>query len=483
MTTPDIQFENSYLTLPHELYTVNNPTSFPNPELVIANDNLATEIGLNIANLDKKDRALFFSGNLLPTHAKPFSQSYAGHQYGHFTILGDGRAHVLGEHITPNNTRLDLQLKGSGRTPYSRRGDGRAALGPMLREYLISEAMHNLGIPTTRSLAVVTTGESIMRETPLPGAILTRIASSHIRFGTFEFAAAQGDLSLTKSLLNYSIQRHYPQIDHRQNIALEFLSHLIERQSDLIVHWMRVGFVHGVMNTDNMIISGETIDYGPCAFMDEYDPGTVFSSIDSTGRYAFINQPAIAQWNIARLAETILPFIENDTDKAIKTTEKIISQFSIIFNKKWLEMMKKKLGLFGEQPNDAQLISDLLDWMHKSHADYTNTFRDLSDNNLNNKIYQDNDFQNWLQLWQDRRLKNKVPLQQSVNLMKKNNPNIIPRNHHVERALKSAELGDLQPFHQLLKALKEPYNKDKSQQPYQSPPKPNERIYQTFCGT
>ena len=306
-------FQSTYKDLPEQFFSEAKPQPVASPILVILNQDLAQDIGVDFSSLSEKQKADLFSGNELTEGSEPFSQAYAGHQFGHFTILGDGRAHVLGEHVTPSGDKFDIQLKGSGRTPYSRRGDGRAVLGPMLREYIIAEAMHSLGIPTTRSLAVVSTGESVMREQALPGAILTRLSSSHIRVGTFEFAANYGSGSSVYELLNYTIERHYPSLAQSKNKALSLIEAVMERQAELIVHWMRVGFVHGVMNTDNMALSGEGIDYGPCAFMDNYDPGIVFSSIDRMGRYAYTNQPNIAQWNIARLIETLLPLIDNDS--------------------------------------------------------------------------------------------------------------------------------------------------------------------------
>ncbi len=478
------QFDNSYLNLPDRFYTRLDPLPVAAPDMVILNDDLAASMGLDFSNLSKKEQAALFAGNSLPESSESFAQAYAGHQFGHFTMLGDGRAHIWGEHITPDKKRLDIQFKGSGRTSYSRSADGRAALGPMLREYIISEAMHALGIPTTRSLAVVTTGEDVFRETLLPGAILTRIATSHIRVGTFEFAAAQGDKDLVETLLDYTIDRHDPDLKEAKNKALSFLKSVMERQADLIVHWMRVGFIHGVMNTDNMAISGETIDYGPCAFMDAYDPNTVFSSIDHMGRYAYANQPVIAQWNIARLAEALLPLIDENIDKAVQLAEETVNAFPVLYKNKWLTMMRTKLGLFGTQSADEQLISDLLDWMQKTRADYTNTFRDLSQNGKpSGKIYEAKAFADWYARWQKRLQQNTKPIKSSLCLMKNSNPAVIPRNHKVEEILETANAGDLKPFRDLLSALKEPYKDREALKPYQSPPASNERVYQTFCGT
>ena len=345
MTEHIFRLESTYAELPPVFFNKLSPTPVSQPSLVIFNDKLTDEIGLNLSTMDEKDRIKLLSGNLIPDGVEPFAQAYAGHQFGNFTMLGDGRAIVLGEHITPSGGRFDIQLKGSGRTPYSRGGDGRAALGPMLREYIISEAMHSLGIPTTRSLAVVTTGERVFREDELTGAILTRVASSHIRVGTFEFAAIQQDKAITRALLDYLIHRHFPEIREDENSALSLLNAVIQQQADLITHWMRVGFIHGVMNTDNMALSGETIDYGPCAFMDRFAPDTVFSSIDHRGRYAYANQPHIAQWNIARLAEAILPLIHEKREKAIEMAEDSLNAFESIYKNKWLIMMCSKLGL------------------------------------------------------------------------------------------------------------------------------------------
>lgn len=484
MKNHGLRFDNSYLNLPDALYTRLDPVPVKKPELFVFNKDLARDMELDFPSLSDEKMAEMFAGNTLPDGAEPLAQAYAGHQFGHFTMLGDGRAHLLGEHVTEDGKRLDIQFKGSGRTPYSRRGDGRAALGPMLREYIMSEAMHALGIPTTRSLAVVTTGEEVFRETPLAGAILTRVAASHIRIGTFEFAAMQKDVSLVEKLLDYTINRHAPELKDADNIALALLQHVMESQADLITHWMRVGFIHGVMNTDNMALSGETIDYGPCAFMDAYDPNTVFSSIDHRGRYAFANQPVIAQWNIARLAEALLPLIDRDIEKAVKLAEEAINGFPSIYQKKWLAMMRQKLGLFGAQKEDEKLISDLLDWMQKNHADYTNSFLDLSQESIpSTTLYNSSEFKSWYKRWQERLRQNSKPLRSSYCMMKSVNPAVIPRNHKVEEALETANKGDMKPFNDLLTALKQPFKNSDKLAPYQSPPAASQRVYQTFCGT
>ena len=484
MTSSGFKFDNTYLHLPEIFYTKLVPAPVPEPEMVILNTPLAIELGLDFSEISLDKQAVLFSGNQMPESAEPFAQAYAGHQFGHFSILGDGRAIVWGEHITPTGQRFDLQFKGSGPTPYSRGGDGRAPLGPMLREYIISEAMQALNIPTTRSLAVVTHGEQVYRETTLPGAILTRVASSHIRVGTFQFAALKEDKETIKALLDYTIKRHYPEIKEKQNKALSLLKAVIEKQAELITHWMRVGFIHGVMNTDNMALSGETIDYGPCAFMDTYDPGTVFSSIDHTGRYAYANQPAITQWNLARLAETLLPLINENVEKARDLAEEAINGFGVVYKEKSLSMLRAKVGLFGEQPEDEKLITDLLDWMHQKGADYTNTFLDLANESPpKGESYNSDTFKEWHTRWQARVVKNTQPLESSLALMRANNPVVIPRNHIVEQALDAATNGDLHPLKDLLATLQEPYKNSSDLKPYQCPPKPEEKVCHTFCGT
>ncbi|MCI5065315.1 YdiU family protein [bacterium] len=485
MNACGFNFDTTYFTLPDQFYTKLPPEPVRSPHLVILNEALANVMGLDFSELRTAEQAALFSGNELAEGATPFSQAYAGHQFGHFTILGDGRAHLWGEHVTPGRERFDIQFKGSGRTPYSRNGDGRAVLGPMLREYVISEAMHALAVPTTRSLAVVSTGEEVMRETVLPGAILTRVASSHLRVGTFEFAALQGGEDAVSSLMDYTIHRHYPELAGREERAVALIQAVMERQAELIVHWMRVGFIHGVMNTDNMTLSGETIDYGPCAFMDTYDPSTVFSSIDHAGRYAYGNQPKIAQWNLARLAEALLPCIDDDQERAVSIAQEVIDQFSDMFQQKWRAMMCSKLGLSETVSGDKQLIGDLLRWMETNHADYTNTFRDLSKQEKpTEKLYSQSSFEDWYARWQKRREQNSEPRSSSILRMKKANPALIPRNHKVEEALNAAHKGNLAPFQDLLGALKDPYE-DPAEflEGYQIPPNPSERVQQTFCGT
>ena len=477
-------FDNSYSKLPNTMLSKLLPVPVKAPKLAILNHSLSKELGLNFSNTSDENLALMFAGNLLPEGSDTIAQAYAGHQFGYFTMLGDGRAIVIGEHISKNNKRFDIQFKGSGKTPFSRNGDGRAALGPMLREYIISEAMHGLNIPTTRSLAVVKTGEDVIRETPLPGAILTRVAASHIRVGTFQYMTATEDEKNLKTLADYTIDRHYPNIKNSNTAALDLLKIVIEKQTELVTHWMRVGFIHGVMNTDNMAISGETIDYGPCAFMDAYDPETVFSSIDQHGRYAYFNQPGITKWNLARFAETLIPLINDNKDKAIEIATETINSFTELYKKNWLEMMRKKLGLRGEDSKDEGLIIDLLTWMHQNKADYINTFCYLMNEKIKeNKIYSNQGFISWEQQWQERlKLHNNSP-EKSLKLMHSVNPLVIPRNHKVEEALEAANNDDLKPIKNLLKVLKKPYENQEGISEYQSPAPASDKKYQTFCGT
>ncbi len=484
MSASNFNFQHSYKELDEIFYSHVNPIPVAKPEMVIINENLAHSLNLDFSNLSGPEQADLFSGNVLPEGAAPLAQAYAGHQFGHFTILGDGRAHLLGEHVTPSGNSFDIQLKGSGPTPYSRNGDGRAVLGPMLREYIISEAMYALGVPSTRSLAVISTGENVFRETPLPGAILTRVATSHIRIGTFQFAAAQRDKHLLKTLLDYTIARHEPLLKETDNPALSLLDSVIQSQSDLIANWLRIGFIHGVMNTDNVTLSGETIDYGPCAFMDQFDPKKVFSSIDRMGRYAYANQPKIIQWNIARLAETLLPLIDENIDKSVEVANEKINGFDKIFESKYVSVMRAKLGLFGEHEEDQELYADLTSWMHKYDKDFTNTFRDLSKERLlEQQDYQNEGFRNWHKRWKKRQEKNDMPQSSSISLMERTNPCVIPRNHNVESALQAAQEQNLEPFSELLESMKDPYKENPKFGYFRSPPEPHERVVQTFCGT
>ena len=476
-------FDNSYSRLPNAFKENIKPVSVKSPELLLLNEKLASELNLNFENITKDELSEIFAGNVLPKGSNSIAQAYAGHQFGHFTMLGDGRATLLGEHLTNKKQRYDIQFKGSGKTSFSRNGDGRAALGPMLREYIISEAINYLNIPTTRGLAVVKTGEQVFREIPLPGAILTRVASSHIRVGTFQYIAAREHESELKIFFDYVINRHYPHLKDFENIALEFLKAVLDKQIDLVVNWMRVSFVHGVMNTDNMSISGETIDYGPCAFMDTYDPQTVFSSIDKMGRYAYCNQPIITKWNLARLAECLIPLIDTNQNKSIELATDIINSFEKKYEEKWMEMMRHKLGLSILDEKDKFLILDLLTWMHQHKADYTNTFCYLMNEKIqNDKIYTDYHFKIWKKRWQERLKKEKNIQDKSIELMKKNNPIVIPRNHKIEEVLNAAQEDNLKPYLRLLEILKKPYSSREGLKDYQTLSNSNEK-YKTFCGT
>ena len=475
-------FDNTYSKLSNTFKENIKPTPVHDPELVILNEELASTLNLDFSKTDKKKLAEIFSGNSIPEETNTIAQAYAGHQFGHFTMLGDGRAVLLGEHLVNNDNRFDIQFKGSGRTSFSRGGDGRAALGPMLREYIISEAIYSLNIPTTRSLAVVKTGEKVVRENLLQGAILTRVASSHLRVGTFQYIAATQNIENLNTLVDYTINRHYPEIKTSNSKALDLLNLVMEKQCQLVINWMRVGFIHGVMNTDNMAISGETIDYGPCAFMDHYDPKTVFSSIDKFGRYAFSNQPPITKWNLARFAECLIPLIDKDEDTAIKLATDLIDNFQNIYEDKWLNMIRDKLGLFGEEKNDKKLINDLFNWMEKNKADYTNTFCHLMGIN-SDEVYKNVEFINWKNEWKKRSELNKSTKEKQIKLMKKNNPTVIPRNHKVEEALAEADKGSLDKMKKLLAILKNPYDNQNNIQEYQTPAPSNNEKYQTFCGT
>ena len=475
-------FDNTYSRLPDPFREKINPVKVKNPELVMLNKSLAEDLNLDFSGLDQAKLSALFSGNELPNDSRSIAQAYAGHQFGHFTMLGDGRAVLIGEHISKSNHRYDIQFKGSGKTAFSRNGDGRAALGPMLREYIISESMHFLNIPTTRSLAVAKTGEKVIRETQLEGAILTRVASSHIRVGTFQYIAARNKKGELETLFEYVIKRHYPGIESSKKQALDLLNVVLNKQIELVVNWMRVGFIHGVMNTDNMSIAGETIDYGPCAFMDIYDPKTVFSSIDKLGRYAYCNQPIITKWNLSRFAECLIPLIDGDQDKAIKLATEVIDTFEKKYEEKWLGMMRSKIGLTDEDEKDKFLILDLLTWMHQNKVDYTNTFCHLMNFQTQNDIvYENNEFSDWKKRWQERLSQNSSS-EKYINLMRSVNPIVIPRNHIVEDALKKANQGNFEPINNFLKILSSPYTDQKHITEYQIPSQSDEN-YQTFCGT
>ena len=477
--------DNSYASLPKTFFTSLNPTSVISPKLIILNDSLASSLGLSVEALQSEDGIAVFAGNKIPEEASPLAQAYAGHQFGHFNMLGDGRAILLGEQINPTGERVDIQLEGPGETPYSRRGDGRATLAPMLREYIISEAMHALGIPTTRSLAVVTTGESVIRETVLPGAILTRVAASHLRVGTFQYGAAGTTIEELRALADYTIKRHYPDIEGDESKYLSLLKEVIKRQAELIAKWQLVGFIHGVMNTDNMTISGETIDYGPCAFMDEYDPGTVFSSIDTEGRYAYGNQPNMAGWNLARFAESLLPLLHENQDEAVNLAQGEISGYMELYHSYWISGMRAKLGLLNEDIQDQSLIDDLLSMMKKYRADFTNTFVALTFDKVQDTVlFGTPEFAEWHEKWQERLGKQQQSKDSSHLLMRKSNPAIIPRNHRVEEALEAAvKDGDYSVLERLLDVISSPFAHSAEQADYAKLPEKSNPSYQTFCGT
>ena len=479
------KLDNSYIRLPKDMFSYQLPSKVPAPKLVAFNKTLCQELGLDENFLQSNDGIKILSGNGILEGTTPISQAYAGHQFGHFTMLGDGRAVLLGEILPNNKERFDIQLKGSGITPYSRGGDGKATLGPMLREYIISEGMKGLGIPTTRSLAVISTGEEIIREKILPGAILIRIAKSHIRVGTFQYAAAYGSINDIKSLADYTLDRHFKNNSYEENKYLYLLNEVIKCQAKLISKWQLVGFIHGVMNTDNMSICGESIDYGPCAFMDIYNPNTVFSSIDKNGRYAYENQPKIGAWNLARFAETLLPLLDNNIDEAIKIAEKSLSNYSNLYNQYWNNGMRAKLGIFTNEKEDLELFKSLLNIMKKYRSDYTNTFRDLTLNNLiDNAMYTSEDFNQWYTNWQNRLNRQQKSKEESIKLMKENNPTVIPRNHRVEEALSSAiNYNDYDVMQKLLNVLKDPYDYSNINMEYSILPKSTKCPYKTFCGT
>lgn len=480
-STAGWRWDHSYARLPDIFHAGTLPVSVADPRLVIFNRPLAVSLGLDPEVLENS--ANIFAGNEIPEGAEPIAQAYAGHQFGNFTNLGDGRAVLLGEHLAPDGQRFDIQLKGSGRNRYSRGGDGRAALGPMLREYIISEAMHALGIPTTRSLAVATTGEEVVRQEILPGAVLTRVASSHIRVGTFQYAAAHEDLTNLTELADHTLQRHFPELAESETRYLDFFLAVMDRQAALIAKWLHVGFIHGVMNTDNMALSGETIDYGPCAFMNDCDPETVFSSIDRQGRYAYGNQPQIARWNLARLAEALLPLVHEDQKTAVDLANEALGTFEGRFQGHWLTGMRSKLGLSTAEKEDAALVQELLDWMHASHLDFTNTFRALSNEaTIAEPAFIDVGFLTWHSHWTTRLARQPQSPAEVVETMRACNPAVIPRNHKVEEALSAAVAGDLSVMHRLLDVLAAPYAPAAPSE-YTSPPPLGAAAYQTFCGT
>ena len=491
--TVHFPFQNTYAALPDGFFARVAPTPVTAPRLIKLNRPLAVRLGLDPDLLESPEGAEILAGKRLPDGAEPIAMAYAGHQFGYFVPqLGDGRAILLGEVIDIDGIRRDIQLKGSGPTPFSRRGDGRAALGPVLREYIVSEAMAALGIPTTRSLAVTVTGEHVMRETALPGAVLTRVASSHIRVGTFQYFAARGDTEGVKRLADHAIARHYPQAAEAERPYHTLLEGVITRQAELVARWLQVGFIHGVMNTDNTSISGETIDYGPCAFMDHYDPAAVFSSIDEQGRYAYANQPRIALWNLTRLAECLLPLFSDDKDKAIEQAQSVLAEFPAKFTAAYQSGLRQKIGLFTARDGDEALVQDLLDAMTKNKADFTLTFRGLSaaaedaarDQDARTHFADPIAYDEWVARWRQRTGEEPQTPAERAGMMRAVNPAFIPRNHRIEAVIQAAVArDDYAPFEELIAVLAKPYEEQPAFADYANPPEPHQRVLQTFCGT
>jgi uncharacterized protein YdiU (UPF0061 family) len=479
-----LNLDNTYNNLPKLFFSEVNLNTVPSPKIVIFNNSLAKSLGLNSNNLKSKEGVSLLAGNKRIKEGIFIAQAYAGHQFGNFAILGDGRTILLGEQITPLGERFDIQLKGSGKTPYSRGGDGKAALGPMLREYIISEGMYGLGIPTTRSLAVIKTGEFVFRQSREEGAILTRVASSHIRFGTFEYAYHRGTYEELEKLANYCLKRHFPHIKDNNDKYLNLLNEVIKVQASLVAKWQAVGFIHGVMNTDNMTISGETIDYGPCAFMDNYNPDTVFSSIDIQGRYAYKNQPIMTEWNLCRFAETLIPLLDKNKERAINIAQDAVSNFYDLYYSNWISNMRFKIGIFNQEEQDKVIIEDLLSIIEKYNEDYTNTFISLTFNNYEDKdIFKSKEFSNWYKVWKERLKRQPQSKETVAKLMKESNPAVIPRNHRVEDAIEAANKGDYNVMKKFLDVLSRPYDHSKDQEEYSKPPKVSDNNYRTFCGT
>ena len=480
--TLQIPFENTYASLPERFFAPLAPTPVANPGLIRINDRLAEDLGLDARALASDEGLAMLSGSALPEGAHPLAQAYAGHQFGGWVPqLGDGRAILVGEVTDRNGMRRDIQLKGSGRTPFSRMGDGRAWVGPVLREYIVSEAMHALGVPTTRALAAVTTGETVMREAPYPGAVLTRVAASHLRVGTFQYFAARRDLDAIRVLTDYAIARHYPEAEG----ALDLLDAVIAAQAGLIAKWMSLGFIHGVMNTDNMTISGETIDYGPCAFMESYHPDTVYSSIDQFGRYAYGKQPEIAVWNLAQLATALIPLIDDDQERAVERATESVHRFADLYQDSWLDLFRAKLGLTGTEPGDAALAHDLLGVMEKAGVDFTLTFRGLAEGQdvVRNLFSDPAPFDAWAARWSARIARSDGTEKDRANRLKAANPVIIPRNHRVEEAIQAGLQGDHSVFERLTKALETPFDDQTDNTDLQAPARPEEAVMRTFCGT
>jgi len=479
------EFSHTYAALPGRFYARVSPTPVTAPALIAFNDRLASELGVDRSRLADTELAAVCAGNSVPAGALPLAMTYAGHQFGSFVPqLGDGRALLLGEVIDAHGRRRDLQWKGAGPTPYSRRGDGRAALGPVLREYLVSEAMHALGVPTTRALSAATTGDRVLRDSgQLPGGVLIRVAASHIRIGTFEYFAARGDMDGVRALADHAIGRHYPELADAPDRYLALLDNVAERQSSLVARWMQIGFIHGVMNTDNMTLSGETIDFGPCAFMDEYDPATVYSFIDRRGRYAYGNQPNILQWNLARLAETLLPLIDADEGRAIERATASLQEVSTRFERHWLDGFRRKLGLRTSEDGDHALVADLLEVMHGAAADFTNTFRALAEAATDDAALAD-PFSAWVRRWRGRLAREPGGVESCIATMLRANPAYIPRNHRIEEIIEAAvQDGDFAPFHALHAVLTRPFEQQPDRDWYRTPPLAHERVQNTFCGT
>ena len=492
MSPLSIAFDNSYARLPWQFYRSCNPTPAPSPELIRFNSTLAEELGIDLSHLSDQQLASVFSGNQVPAASEPLALAYAGHQFGHFVPqLGDGRAILLGEVIDRDHRRRDVQLKGSGRTPFSRGGDGRAPLGPVIREYLVSEAMHALGVPTSRALAAVSTGEPVIRERPEPGAVLTRVAESHLRVGTFQFFAGRGDTDSLQQLADYSISRHCASAQFEDNPYMELLRNVALRQAELIAHWMSLGFIHGVMNTDNTTLSGETLDYGPCAFMNRYDPETVYSFVDALGRYAYQNQPDIGYWNLARFAEALLPLFDDDKTRAVEKAKAVLTEYSTRYASAWLERMAAKIGINEPRESDRELVNELLTLLASQQVDFTLFFRRLShtsaepdqDGAVAGLFAEDSGWQSWREQWRLRlESQTATPDERQVRMLAVN-PAVIPRNHRVEAAISAAEEGDLSLFHAMVEQLSSPFDSQNEDSALAHPPKPGEEVRQTFCGT
>lgn len=476
---PMIAFDNTYTSLPEKFYANVKPEAVSSPGLFAFNDELAREMGMDLSALSEEELAALFTGQSLPEQASSISLAYAGHQFGQFNPqLGDGRALLLGEVLAPNGKRYDIQLKGSGITPWSRGGDGKSWVGPVIREYIVSEAMHHLGVPTTRALAAATTGDPVYRESPLPGGIFTRVAASHIRIGTFEYFAARRDIESLKLLADYSINRHYPECRQAENPYLAFFEAVGRKQANLVARWMSLGFIHGVMNTDNMSISGETIDYGPCAFMDTFANDRVFSSIDRSGRYAYGNQIRIAQWNLVQLANCLVPLVDPDSNRSVQQLEGCLSQFIGVYDEEWLRQMASKFGIFEARQEDAKIIQDFLSHLEEEQLDFTLQFRRLIDG-----IYQDQGANEFHRMWHQRLEEQPQSLEQAAERMRLSNPVYIPRNHQVERAIQAGVVGDFSVFERLNECLRTPFEKREGFAEFELAPEPEEVVTATFCGT